>query len=147
MIKEGRSLQNDIKFGIEKELKDIEILKEYWPEEEDIRNTKDIYNNEYFPYDFESKNGTSWELKNRRIIMKSFKDTIIPVHKIRQTENIQYFVFNFVDACAFIKYDKKIFDTFTIKDVITYREGCRNVPVPHFHIPIDKLTIIKYHKF
>jgi hypothetical protein len=144
-IKENRSLENDIKFGTDKEKTDIEWLKEYWSDEEDIRNTKDIYNDEYFPYDFESKSGTSWEMKSRRVMLNTYKDTIVPVHKIRKTDKTQFFVFNFVDACAYIEYDKKLFDTFTIKDVITYRTGCKNVPVPHYHIPIDKLTVMLRH--
>lgn len=135
-----RSFKNDLKMGLEKELEVVDILKLNWEDEEDIRNTKDIYGDDYYIYDFEAKSGTSWELKSRRIAKNQYDTTIVPVHKVRKTDKKQVFVFNFTDACCSLDYDKELWDTFEIKDVKVWRYGKVDKPTPHYFIPVDKLT-------
>lgn len=135
-----RSFKNDLMFGLEKELEVIDMLKLNWEEEVDIRNTKDIYNNKHYIYDFEANSGTSWELKSRRCNKHTYPTTIVPVSKIRMTDKKQIFVFNFADACCSLDYDKDLWDTFLIKDVMTYRFGIVDKPKPHYHIPVELLT-------
>ena len=134
-----RSLQNDIQFGLMKEIDILPTLKGNWEDEEDIRNTKDIYNDEYYPYDFESKNASSWEVKSRRISKNYYPTTIIPVHKVRKVDTPQYFVFNFTDACSSIKYDKELFSKFKTRWVKVERFGGNPNPVLHYEIPIHLL--------
>ena len=62
-----RSFKADLEMGLQKELEVIDMLKLNWEDEVDIRNTKDIYGDDYYIYDFEAQSGTSWELKSRRI--------------------------------------------------------------------------------
>ena len=58
------------------------------------------------------------------------------------------FVFNLKDATCSLDYDKDLWDTFEIRDVMTYRFGIQDRPKPHYHIPIDKLTdLIRCIKF
>ena len=54
-----RSLNNDLKFGLLKEINILPTIQYTWKEENNIRNTKDIYNDDFYPYDFESVNFTS----------------------------------------------------------------------------------------
>lgn len=135
-----RSFKNDLRMGLEKELEVIDILKLNWEDEVDIQNTKDIYGDDYYIYDFEANSGTSWELKSRRCNKHTYPTTIVPVSKVRDTDKKQVFVFNFKDACCSLDYDKELWDTFEIKDVMTYRYGIQDRPKPHYHIPIGKLT-------
>ena len=143
-----RSFKNDLKMGLEKELEVIDILKLNWEDEEDIKNTKDIYGDDYYIYDFEANSGTSWELKSRRCNKHTYPTTIVPVSKVRDTDKKQVFVFNFKDATCSLDYEKELWDTFEVKDVMTYRYGIRDRPKPHYHIPVDKLTdLVRVMKF
>ena len=143
-----RSFKNDLKYGLDKELEVVDMLKLNWEDEADIRNTKDIYGDDYYIYDFEANSGTSWELKSRRCNKHTYPTTIVPVSKVRDTDKKQVFVFNFKDACCSLDYDKDLWDTFVIADVMTYRYGKVDKPKPHYHIPIDKLTdLLKVMKF
>jgi hypothetical protein len=142
-----RSLANDIKFGLSKEVDILPTLSNRWNNEINIMNTKDKYNDEYYPYDFESDGLTSWEVKSRRIGKYKFSTTIIPVHKIRNVDTEQIFVFNFTDTCSYIIYDKDLFKTFSTRWIKVEREGGNNNPVLHFEIPVNILIdIIKIYK-
>jgi hypothetical protein len=144
---ELRSFKNDLRFGLEKELEVIDILKLNFDDEIDIQSTKDIYGDDYYIYDFEAKSGTSWELKSRRIRKNQFLTTIVPVSKVRDTDKKQIFVFNFTDACCSIDYDKELWDKFEIRDVSTQRFGKLDLPKPHYHIPIKHLTdLVRVHR-
>jgi hypothetical protein len=143
-----RSFKNDLRYGLEKELEVIDILKLNFDDEVDIQSTKDLYDDEYYIYDFEAQSGTSFELKSRRIRKNQFPTTIVPVSKVRDTDKKQIFVFNFIDACCSIEYEKELWNTFQIRDVSTNRYGKLDLPKPHYHIPIKHLTdLVRVHKF
>jgi hypothetical protein len=134
-----RSLANDLKFGLLKEIDILPTIQGNWEDEVNIRNTKDIYNDEYYPYDFESENATSWEVKSRRISKNYYPTTIIPVHKVRNVDTPQYFIFNFTDACFSIIYDKELFKTFNKRMISVERFGGNPAPVNHYEIPVNLL--------
>jgi hypothetical protein len=134
-----RSLANDLKYGLLKEIDILPTIQHKWDYEVNIRNTKDIYDDVYYPYDFESENGTSWEVKSRRIPKNKYATTIIPVHKIRNVNSNQYFVFNFTDACCYIQYNKQLFSSFSTRMIGVSRLGGNSTPVLHYEIPIRLL--------
>ena len=134
-----RSLANDLKYGLLQEIDILPTIQHKWDYETNIRNTKDIYNDEYYPYDFESNSGTSWEVKSRRIPKDKYTTTIIPVHKIRNVNTPQYFVFNFTDACCYIQYNKTLFSAFSTRMISVSRLGGNPAPVLHYEIPIKLL--------
>jgi len=138
-----RSLTNDIKFGLSKEVDILPTLSSRWNNEINIMNTKDKYNDEYYPFDFESDTLTSWEVKSRRNTKYKYSTTIIPVHKVRQVDTEQIFVFNFTDECSYITYDKDLFKTFSTRWIKVDREGGNPNPVLHYEIPVNKLIDIK----
>jgi len=142
-----RSLTNDLKFGLLKEIDIVPTIQGNWIDEINIMNTKDKYDDEYYPYDFESECLTSWEVKSRRVSKNHYPTTIIPVHKIRDVETPQYFVFNFTDTCSYIKYDKELFKTFSTRMIKVDRFGGNPNPVNHYEIPINKLIdLIRIYK-
>jgi hypothetical protein len=138
-----RSLKNDLTYGLNKEIDILPILINNWSDETNIRNTKDIYNDEYCSYDFESDNKTSWEVKSRRNTKLKYPTTIFPVHKIRDVDTSQYFVFNFTDGGSYIKYDKELFKTFNKRMIGVKRIGASSKPVQHYEIPVDILIDLK----
>jgi hypothetical protein len=142
-----RSLRNDLKFGLLKEIDIVPTIQGNWNDEINIMNTKEKYDDEYYPYDFESDSLTSWEVKSRRITKHHYPTTIIPVHKIRNVETPQYFIFNFTDKCCYIKYDAEVFKTFTTRMIKVERFGGNPNPVNHYEIPINKLIdLIRIYK-
>lgn len=128
----------DLKYGLKKEIEVINKIKDYWKNEVNIINTKEIYD-EYCLYDFESESGSSWEVKSRKVNKSQYYTTILKVHKIRDVNTNQFFIFNFLNKCCYIKYDKELFDTFDITDITCYRDGKKEI-AKHYHIPVYKLT-------
>jgi hypothetical protein len=131
-----RSLVNDVAFGLNNELKVIDIIKKNWSDENITKTT-----NKYCKYDFESDKYI-WELKSRRNTKTKYPTTIIPEHKLIDSPKEYYFVFYFTDVCAYIKYDKELFDTFKRNQIRCWRKGGNPNPVLHIEIPIDKLIDI-----
>jgi hypothetical protein len=138
---EIRSLANDLKFGEAKETDTISIIRQYWLDDS-VLNTKEKYNNKFCLYDYENNDGTTWELKSRRCAKTAYPTTIIPTHKVRQTDKKQIFMFNFTDCSAFIDYDADRFAKYNRKMVRCFRSGASSKPVEHIEIPIEDLINI-----
>jgi hypothetical protein len=136
---EIRSLANDLKFGEAKETDTISLIKQYWIDES-VLNTKEKYNNRFCLFDYESDDGTTWELKSRRCSKTAYPTTIIPSHKIRETNSRQIFMFNFTDCSSYINYDPDRFAKYKRKMVRCFRSGASSKPVEHIEIPIEDLT-------
>lgn len=134
-----RSFQEDYRYGMEKE--DImETKLRLIFNDESITNTKTLYGDQFFKWDFESKDGKKWELKSRRNAKNKYSTTIIPCHK--KTEGVLYYVFEFTDRICYIKYDEKLFNTFEIRTIQVYRQGRYDPPTEHFLIPVNLLIDI-----
>jgi len=135
-----RSLSNDLNFGLGKEDEVLEKIKVFF--EDDIKNTKELYNDKYCKWDYEGSTGTKYEVKSRRNTINKYPTTIIPCHKFINNKDKYICLFNFLDGLTYIEYDDEVFKTFEVKDVMTRRSGIIDKPLPHFHIPISKLNII-----
>lgn len=137
-----RTRASDLAMGLANETKLIGLLKYNFCmlyNEADLINTKDIYN-QYHKYDWEgSTNGTHFEMKSRRNRKLTYPTTIIPVDKIRPTENKQVFIFHFTDATCYIEYNKEIFDKFATSMRTTERDGRWDKPKLHYDIPVGLL--------
>ncbi len=137
-----RTFKNDLNFGLSKEEPVRQILKGYFKDEDDIINTKDLYNDIYCKYDYEgTTHKRRYEVKSRTTNKTKYPTTIIPVHKITSetTKNGLYFIFNFTDKCTFIIYDEKLFKTFKTKMMKIYRDGKYDPETLHYEIPIKLL--------
>ena len=99
-----RSFKQDYKTGKEAEEIILPIIKTYF--NKDIKPT--LKKND--KYDFYSDDGYFYELKNRNNKYNTFNTTLIGINKI--TNNNIIFLFKFIDGLYFIKYNKKLFDTF-----------------------------------
>lgn len=141
MTTEIRSLKNDLIFGDQKELETLSVIKNYWLDDS-VVDTKTKYHTRYCKYDYENDMGTTWELKSRRCTKNQYSTTIIPSHKIRETDNKQIFLFNFTDCTAYIDYDKEKFSKYNRKMVRCFRAGASSKPVEHIEIPVCDLTDI-----
>lgn len=131
-------LKSDLKFGLEKEEYILSLIKSTF-DNEDIKNTKDLYD-EFCIYDYESSDGTTWEAKSRRNRKYQYSTTILPVHKVRDVNTPQYFIFNFTDKACYIEYNKELFDTFTLSYINANRASGSNNNGRHYEIPVSLLT-------
>ena len=128
-------LNADLLFGLSAEEKVINKLSVKF--NEPIKKTED----QYCRYDAVGETGTKYEIKTRRNRMNAFADTIIPVHKTG-VEGRLVFVFNFTDKLAYIVYNEDEFREFKISDISAVRKGGVRTSIPHYHIPIARLTLL-----
>lgn len=136
----NRSLNNDLTYGLSREDRVMKKLESVFGG--GLKNTKELYNTDYCIYDFESDDGVSYELKCRRNTKNAYPTTIIPVHKVRNVDTPQYFVFQFTDALCYIQYDKDIFKGFSKRMISVYRNGAPPTPQNHYEIPTKFLRDI-----
>jgi hypothetical protein len=139
-----RSFKNDLEFGLSKEEEVRQLLKKRFIDEDDIINTKELYN-EYCKFDYEgTTQKRKYEVKSRTNSKNKYPTTIIPVHKFtkKTIENGLIIVFNFTDKCCYIEYDEKTFNTFTQKLIKIFRKGKYDPPTMHYEIPINLLIDI-----
>ena len=136
-LKRTKSLKSDIEFGNKAEIEVIKLLRVHFGENI-IKNTY-----RFATYDAKCKEtNTHYEIKARRCAMNSYPTTIIPCSKIAKKEEKDnlIFVFLFTDGLYYIKYDRKVFDTFVTDDITYYRKGIQAKPVKHMYIPIELLV-------
>lgn len=139
-----RSLANDLKMGLSNEETVLDVIKRNWPNETNIKNTKELYGNKFHPYDFESDSGTSWELKSRRNSKWAYQTTFIESHKMRPDDNRdQYYIFKFTNRICYIKYERELFDTFKQQIICVSREGYRDLPQMKIEVPVELLIDIE----
>ncbi len=132
-----KSFQTDYQMGVMNERVIYQPLKEFFGT--DLKPTK----LRYTKYDFYDKENT-YELKTRDCKLNSFSTTVIGEDKIIPSKKGQYFIFNFTDAIACIKYDKEAFKKYKVdlykrnrRDDFT--DNLKN----YIYIPVGDLTIIK----
>jgi len=128
-------LNADLLFGLSAEEKVINKLSVRF--NEPIKKTED----QFCKYDAVGESGTKYEIKTRRNKMNAFPDTIIPLHKTGVNGRL-VFVFNFIDKLAYIEYNETKFREFKVRDISAIRKGGIRTSIPHFHIPINELTVL-----
>ena len=130
------SFQSDYTYGIQQQKALYPIFKDYF--NDDLVLTL----NKFDKYDYEGKT-TSYELKARKVLYKTYPTTCIASDKINPNHNKrQIYLFNFIDGTYYIEYDKDIFETFEVKDFKRFRQSFNDKEKPYIYIPIDKLTPI-----
>lgn len=136
-----RTLQDDLVLGYKSEGDILAILNTYFDDE--FVNTKELYNDEYYNYDFEGKTSNMRiELKTRRNRFADYPSTLIPVHKCVDLELCpNVFVFNFSDGLYFTEWNTNRFKTYEKKMIVCRRRG-RTDNKEHYMIPITDLVRI-----
>jgi hypothetical protein len=133
----NRSFIQDYEYGLQNEIEVLSQLNQHF-QNQNIKNTKDIYNNKFYKYDFEGDN-IILEMKSRRNNKNKYPTTLIPLHKVIKTEKDFYFIIKFTDVCCWIKYDYKLFETFNKKSIQVIRKDKYENSIVNFEIPIKLL--------
>lgn len=127
----------DLKFGLEKENENYEIIKNFFNCGELNKTSKygiiDFYNDTHYI-----------ELKSRRINYTDYNTSIIGKNKIDYFKKLKkecYIIINYLDGLYYIKYDDNVFNNFDIKNEVIIRDNKKENKI-NFHIPINLLKKI-----
>ena len=138
-IKRMLSRAKDITMGLTNEARLIMKLKHtFCPKygEADLVKTED----KYAKWDWEgTTNGTHFEMKSRRNTKFYYPTTILPVHKVVETDKPQIFIFHFSDKTCYIEYDPEVFSKFQKKKTQIFRDGRYDPPQIQYEIPVNIL--------
>jgi hypothetical protein len=135
-----RTFKEDYKNGTDSENIVKPILEKFF--DENYEKTS-----RFHLLDFQGKG--SWiEIKTRTFNKDKFETTLIPQKKIEYAEkciNPVYFVFVFTDGIYYIRYDKSVFDTFSVNTFCrAERSDKRDVAQEYCFIPVKLLSPISH---
>ena len=120
---EERSMANDLVYGLSRENNILNMIQTYWSDAVNISNTKDRRGDQFCKWDYESDDGTTWELKSRRINHNQYPTALLSHSKVRfDIEGDQFFVFNYLDKVVWCKYDKEIWKNYNVKHIKVFRK-------------------------
>jgi len=134
------SKKEDLKFGLENEKKVLPVLEQFL----ETKLKKDT--NPYSIYDWWNETKTVFvELKSRRIAHNQYETAMIGENKVKMCNNPSinyYFVWLYTDGLFYLKYDKKLFDSFDKKELkISFRYDVGRSEISNvIHIPYKLLT-------
>jgi hypothetical protein len=127
----------DLKFGLEKENENYDIIKNFFNCGELKKTSKfgiiDFYNKTHYI-----------ELKSRRINYDDYETSIIGKNKIDYFKKLKqecYIIINYIDGLYYIKYENDLFNTFDIKNEVIIRDNKKENKI-NYHIPIIYLKKI-----
>lgn len=134
-----RTKKSDLEFGNKNEMEVLPILIKFF--NEPLKKTTDTYDTKDFvglTLDF--------ELKSRRIRHDQYPTALVGENKIlsRDKSRDYYVVWKYTDGLFYLKYNKELWDTFTIEE---YQRGCRadcnDTPKRTYHVPYRFLKKIE----
>ncbi len=133
----------DFKYGISKENELKPIIESRF----DIKLTKA---SKFHNFDFLCESTkTLYEIKSRKNNHNTYPTTMIGYNKLdfikfKQEKTYKHFVFmfNFIDGLYYIKYNKKLFDTFEVK-IGGRRDRNKDELKDYLYIPIQYLVKIE----
>jgi hypothetical protein len=129
--------QKDYLYGIQQEAKILPILQNHFG------NTLERNKERWGKFDFYNDKSI-FELKSRTNKKNAYPTTLMTCNKVVSIEDKElYFLFNFIDELAYIKYDPILFETFEKKNYSRINQSYDEKE--YYFIPIQHLeTIIKY---
>jgi hypothetical protein len=128
------TVKDDLDLGLKNEISILPKLHKHFMDDT-ITKTE----NKYEVYDYESEDGTHYEVKTRRNTKTQYPTTLLPCHKICHTKE-QYFIFSYLDKDCVIKYRKDQFDTYGTIMMSDCRKGMNGKKVNHYLIPVADLV-------
>ena len=133
LVSQHTTIKADLALGLKNQHDVLTTLQSKFSSS--IVETKD----KYCKYDFIDSLGNHYEVKSRRTSKKAYLTTLLPAHKILQTNVKQYYLFKFIDSLCYIEYDKAKFDVFQTGWVTDGRTGKDDL---HYYIPVSSLIDI-----
>jgi hypothetical protein len=126
--------QQDYIFGTQQENKILPLLQEHFG------GTLAKNNNKWGKFDFYNEKSI-FELKSRKCRKNTYPTTLMTCNKVVEGEKEIYFLFNFTDELAYIKYNPELFSTFEKKMYSRINEAFDEKE--YYFIPVENLETIK----
>ena len=120
----GRFRQSDYEWGVQQEDKVFPYVQQHFGGSV-IRAT-----NKKSRFDC-SDTGSIYEIKSRKCNLNTYSTTVITTDKAVEIGKDIYFIFNFYDSVAYIKYNAEKFREYQIKWIFNK---------PNWEIPVEDLT-------
>ena len=93
----------------------------------------------YSKWDYTDSLGNHYEIKSRRAMKGTYPSTLLPCHKVMNTNVKQFFIFKFTNKLCYIEYDETVFSRFTTGFITDDRTNKNDL---HYYIPVSSLTEI-----
>jgi hypothetical protein len=132
LVSQHTTIKADIALGLKNQKDVLSVLRGQFG---DLVETIDKYSK----WDYTDSLGNHYEIKSRRAMKGTYPSTLLPCHKVMNTNVKQFFIFKFTDKLCYIEYSDDIFNTFE-KGWIT--DGRTNKNDLHYYIPITALIDI-----
>ena len=133
LVSQHTTIKADLAMGLKNQHDVLTTLRSKFSSS--IVETVDKYSN----WDYTDSLGNHYEIKSRRALKGTYLTTLLPCHKVMNTNVKQFFIFKFTDKLCYIEYSDDIFNTFE-KGWIT--DGRTNKNDLHYYIPVSELIDI-----
>jgi hypothetical protein len=132
LVSQHTTIKADLALGLKNQKDVLSVLRGQFG---DLVETIDKYSK----WDYTDSLGNHYEIKSRRAMKGTYPSTLLPCHKVMNTNVKQFFIFKFTDKLCYIEYSDDIFNTFE-KGWIT--DGRTNKNDLHYYIPVSELIDI-----
>ena len=132
LVSQHTTIKADLALGLKNQKDVLSVLRGQFG---DLVETIDKYSK----WDYTDSLGNHYELKSRRAFKETYLTTLLPCHKVMNTNVKQFFIFKFTDKLCYIEYSDDIFSRFTTGFIM---DGRTNKNDLHYYIPINILIDI-----
>ena len=132
LVSQHTTIKKDLALGLQNQHDVLSVLRGHFG---DLVETID----KYCKWDYTDSLGNHYELKSRRALKGTYLTTLLPCHKVMNTNVRQFFIFKFTNKLCYIEYSETVFNTFETGLITDGRTGKDDL---HFYIPIIELIDI-----
>ena len=132
LVSQHTTIKKDLALGLQNQHDVLNVLRGHFG---DLVETIDKYSK----WDYTDSLGNHYEIKSRRALKGTYLTTLLPCHKVMNTNVRQFFIFKFTNKLCYIEYSETVFNTFETGLVTDARQGRDDL---HYYIPITALIDI-----
>ena len=130
LVSQHTTIKADLALGLKNQKDVLSVLRGQFG---DLVETIDKYSK----WDYTDSLGNHYEIKSRRAMKGTYPSTLLPCHKVMNTNVKQFFIFKFTDKLCYIEYSDDIFSRFTTGFIT---DGRTNKNDLHYYIPVSEFV-------
>jgi hypothetical protein len=133
LVSQHTTIKKDLELGLQNQKYVLTTLRNKFGDS--LVETQD----KYCKWDYTDSLGNHYEMKSRRSMKRTYPTTLLPCHKVMNTNVKQFYIFKFTDKLTFIEYNDELFNTFETGWITDGRTGKEDL---HHYIPVELLIDI-----